>query len=148
MNEIRTCTSLSLFGRQLVCAKRHQIRLVPQDMSRLDVLELFVARLLPERSSVSHGNGLRSGTARQFVNNNDFCALIGLSLSYYICLCSFAVLYQHACSVTDPSCNLANATKEEINILLLFDAELTDSLTRGAVRAWRASAIVLAKVFH
>ena len=64
----------------------------------------------------------------------DFCALIGLSLYYYVCLCSFAVLYQHACSVTDPSCNLANATKEEINILsLLLDAELTDSLTRPSL---------------
>ena len=79
----------------------------------------------------------------------DFCILIDLSLSYYVCLCSFAILYQHACSVTDPSCNLANATKEEINILLLLlDAELTDSLTRGAVRAWRASVTVLVKVFH
>ena len=78
----------------------------------------------------------------------DFCVLIDLSLSYYVCVCSFAVVYQHACSVTDLSCSLANATKEEINISLLLDAELTDSLTRGAVRTWQASVTVFAKVFH
>ena len=71
----------------------------------------------------------------------DFCVLIDLSLSYYVCLCSFAVLHQHACSVTDPSCNLANATKEEINILLLLllDAELTDSFSSPWCRSSLAS---------
>ena len=64
----------------------------------------------PERSSVSHGYGLHSGTAWQSVNNNRLLRTDRfITFKYgncYFCPCKFCNL------LTDPSCNLANATKE------------------------------------
>ena len=58
----------------------------------------------------------------------DLCALISLSLSstfncYYchVCLCSFAILCQYPCSVTNPSCNLVKCYQRgNIHIIIII----------------------------
>ena len=74
----------------------------------------------------------------------DLCALISLSLSStctcncyycYVCLCSFAIMNQYPCSVTDPSCNLVKYYQGGNKNIIIIIITLSDNkITQNYIR--------------